>query len=177
MDCCHSQAHAADHQPTAASQPPRRHWNIALAIIPVAAAISVAAVALTRPNGDSPRAAAKAGVVTARSSGSDQVSDDGPGSVTASAKFERTQSTDKQVVFTLDLNTHSVDLSSFNPLTQVRLRQGKTEIAGQLLNDPGQQASHHKSFVLAWPRPAAKAVTLVVANVAGVAERGLPFTL
>lgn len=183
MDCCNPQTHAAhqhppvtNHPQPASNQPKPGRWHIALAVVPVLAAVGVAAVALTRSNSNGP-SATKAGTVVARSSGNDEVSDTGPGAVTASAKFERAQSGNQQLVFTLTLNTHSVDLSSFNPQNQVRLRAGNAEYQPQLRSDPAGQSSHHRNYTLAFTKPDNRTITLVVADVAGVTERQLPFTL
>lgn len=179
MDCCETEPKTRGAGRTTEPQgPPSQRWHLLFAVVPIAAALVVAFVALRPTNGRSGLETAKSAVAgTAQATSGDVVTDEGQGAVEVSARLERSKSTDARVVFTVSLNTHSVDLSSFDPIAQVRLRAGSQEIQGAFIEDPGNQPSHHQQFLLSFARPEARQVVLAVRNVAGVAERQLRFTL
>ncbi len=174
MECC-------SEQPTSLERPPkvkRRRWELLFAIVPILLAVGVAVVVFTTERSSPVRPPADTGTVTGTPAGTDQAVDGGQGNVVASAKFERGKSSTEQLVFTVSLNTHSVDLSGFNPLSQIRLRTpGGSELQPQVLDPGGERSSHHQNYTLSFARPRSADVMLVVRNVAGVTERDLPFTL
>ncbi len=147
-------------------------------VVAVVLVLAVVVVALARGKKEAPSAVTPGSSVTGTAAGQDQAVDNGAGSVIVSATLERAASTDREVAFTVSLNTHSVDLSDFDPAAQVKLQaasgqEGDAETA--VLN--GDRSSHHQNYRVTFPRPAGSVVTLVVRNVSGIAERRLIFQL
>lgn len=184
MACCHKAAHTDRplQAPSSSVQnaPPHRfRWEMLIAVVPIVLAMTAAGVFFRRQGANgSPASVSATGAIVGTAVGADEVADNGAGNVTASAKYERAKSTAEQIVFTVALNTHSVDLSSFNPAQDILLRASSSEGGkGTLVEDPSGQSSHHRSFQLSFPRPKGDQVTIIVRNVAGVAQRELPFTL
>ncbi len=106
------------------------------------------------------------------------VRDGGAGGVTVEATWLGQQA-DGTVAVELTLDTHSVDLSSFDVAANVALRdEGGSELAASDWQDE-RRNSHHRSGVVRFPAlpPGSnrERVTLVVRNLAGVAERTLSF--
>jgi len=91
--------------------------------------------------------------------------------------FERYQREylDKYLVFSLSLNTHSVDLSPYRLEELSILRDGKGRDARPVRWEEDQgSSSHHRSGRLLFPREGldpASGLELVVRDVGGVAER------
>jgi hypothetical protein len=157
-------------------------WEYLAALLPVLAAVTIAVVALRKPSSTS--AAPSVGkptttsVVLGQPIAEDEVSDDGAGSVTVSAKLNRAATSPATARFTLYLNTHSVDQSAFDPTAAVTLRPADGRaIPAWVVSDPSGQSSHHRSFELEFANPGTGPATLVVRDVAGIPERDLPFTL
>lgn len=153
-----------------------------MALLPVLAAVTIAAVALRNPRSTSAAPSvgkpATASPVLGQSVATDEVSDNGAGSVTVSAKLNRAATSPETVRFTLYLNTHSVDQSAFDPTTAVTLRRADgRDIPARVASNPSGQSSHHRSFELEFANPGTGPVTLVVRDVAEIPERDLPFTL
>ncbi|MBI4426574.1 MAG: YHS domain-containing protein [Candidatus Kerfeldbacteria bacterium] len=116
--------------------------------------------------------------VTGTPAGQDQVVDDGSGGVITSASLNRSASTPDQLVITVSLNTHSVDLTDFRPVDQVRLRMAAgDELEPLAVSGQGEISSHHQNYRLTFPRPGSAEASVVVKNVAGVTERKLPIQL
>lgn len=94
--------------------------------------------------------------------------DKGEGGVTVAASYQEKQDT---LVFSISLDTHSVDLSSFNPMTQLYLEdKGGTKIIPKTIVPEGD--SHHRSFNVVFPKPSSS-ITLVVENLASIPRRTL----
>lgn len=101
------------------------------------------------------------------------------GSVTIDATWQNGQSADK-VVFAIQMNTHSVDLDGYDlgKLVSLRNEKGQEVKAERWESAPG---GHHRSGVLTFPLKdssgnpilGAKALELVIRDVAGVKERVL----
>lgn len=105
------------------------------------------------------------------------VRDGGAGGVTVEATWLGVQE-GGMLAFKLALDTHSVDLATFDVAENVALRDG----AGRELAPAGWQDesrdSHHRSGIVRFPASSeheAGRVMLVVRNLAGAAERGLTF--
>ncbi|GBD20794.1 hypothetical protein HRbin28_01242 [bacterium HR28] len=106
------------------------------------------------------------------------VRDSGAGGVTVEATWLGRQA-DGTIAIKLTLDTHSVDLTSFDVATNVTLRDERgTEVAVSSWQDE-RRDSHHRSGVVRFPALSSdtnqERVTLVVRNLAGVAERTLSF--
>lgn len=108
--------------------------------------------------------------------GRDQAIDAGQGGVISEATFERKKSSDQELSFTVSLNTHTVDLLSFNPARQVRMKIGDTEIAPQTAVGLGERSTHHQNYRLTFPAVGSGPAFVVIRDVAGV-DRDLPFSL
>ncbi len=106
------------------------------------------------------------------------VRDGGAGGVTVEATWLGVQD-DGAVAVKLALDTHSVDLAKFDVATNVALRDdGGRELAASDWQDE-RRDSHHRSGTVRFPAApldrGGRRVTLVVRNLAGVAERTLTF--
>lgn len=116
------------------------------------------------------------GTIQGTPAGTDQSVDSGPGGVIVSAEFNRADSTAEEQSFTVSLNTHTVDLTDFNPAQAIVLRtDAGQEQSVQTVSADGERSSHHQNYRVTFARTASSAVTLVVRDVAGVAERQLTF--
>lgn len=116
--------------------------------------------------------------VSGATAGRDQAVDGGQGQVIVSAEFERAKSGAAEVFFSLSLNTHTVDLTGFDPAGSVVLRPSSgDELPVQTAQQVGERSSHHQNYTVSFGRPAVGRVSLVVRGVAGVPERTLPFEL
>ncbi|MBI4092613.1 MAG: YHS domain-containing protein [Candidatus Kerfeldbacteria bacterium] len=128
-----------------------------------------------------PSSAVSAGpkaTVTGASAGQNQAVDDGSGGVIASASLNRSASTLDQLVIAVSLNTHAVNLTDFRPVDQVRLRIASgDELEPLAVSGEGELTSHHLNYRLTFPRPSSVDTSVIVKNVAGVAERKLPIQL
>lgn len=108
--------------------------------------------------------------------GRDQATDAGQGGVISQATFERNDSSAAELTFTVTLDTHTVDLSAFNPASQVRLQQGTTEAAPQTAVGSGERSAHHQNYRLTFPAVGSGPAVVIIRDVAGV-DRDLPFSL
>lgn len=181
MACCHGETpRALPQEPShdVSSAPKRRGvpWELVVAAVPIllAALVAVSVVRARQSGGVIP---SESQTLVGTTVGTDAVADNGAGNVTASATYERAKSSADQIVFTVALNTHSVDLSAFDP-ANILLRASSSQGGkGTLMEDASGQSSHHRLFQLSFPRPKGNQVTIIVRNVAGIAQRELPFTL
>ncbi len=103
-----------------------------------------------------------AGLVGARKS------DDGAGNVTVAARWEIQ---DRVLRFTVEVNTHSVDLSSFDPMRQIVLEDAYGAATPPTTIIP-EGAGHHRSYTVDFPRRDGQ-IRLVIRGLAGVARREL----
>lgn len=107
------------------------------------------------------------------------VRDSGAGGVTVEATWLGVQD-DGRLAFRVALDTHSVDLAKFDLVTNAALRDDSArELAPSDWRDE-RRDSHHRSGVVRFPAPpggTSARLTLVVRNLAGVAERTLTFEL
>lgn len=158
------------HEPTAAQ--PRRP-SIGREVLKAAAIFAAAALLLIMIRGITKKDAGQTvrASVTGSSAGQHEAVDDGSGGVIVSAKH--TQGGE----FIVSLNTHTVDLTNFNPASQVRLREGERELAPQTAVVDGEMSSHHRNYRVTFTDPDQTRVILSVHDVAGVGERDLPFSL
>lgn len=106
------------------------------------------------------------------------VRDGGAGGVTVEATWLGRQE-DGGLAFKVALDTHSVDLSGFDAVANVVLRDDKgRELPVSNWQDE-RQDSHHRAGIARFPAlpPGSDGgrVTLVVRNLAGVSERALTF--
>lgn len=159
------------HEKTVNQSRPRpaigREVLIAIAIFVGAAALLIMIRGIAKNDtGQTVRAS-----VAGSSAGRHEAVDDGAGGVIVSAKH--TQDGE----FIVSLNTHTVDLTSFNPASQVRLREGERELVPQTAVVDGETSSHHQNYRVTFADPDQSSVTLSIENVAGVGERQLPFSL
>lgn len=147
-------------------------------IVAVVLVLSVGVIALARGRNDAAPAVTPGSTVTGTAAGQDQAVDNGANSVIVSATFERAASSDREAVFSVSLNTHSIDLSAFDPAAQMVLRtKDGQESNVETVSRSGEQSSHHQNYRVSFARPAAGSATLVVRDVSGIAERLLTFTL
>ncbi len=106
------------------------------------------------------------------------VRDNGAGGVTVEATWLGNQE-DGGLTFRLKFDTHSVDLSTFNVVENVLLRDdaGRELRAGDWRDE--RRDSHHRAGTVRFPAlpPGGdrSRLTLVIRNLAGVAERALTF--
>ena len=114
-------------------------------------------------------------VVIGKAAGQDRAVDDGSGGVITTASRDR-QAAAGETVFTLSLNTHTADLNAFDPMKQVHLRDATTELHAQGFALIGERSSHHQEYRVEFANPQGGAATLVVTDLAGVAQRQLPFS-
>lgn len=105
------------------------------------------------------------------SAGRHEAVDDGSGGVIASATH--TQAGE----FVISLNTHTIDLNTFDPADQVKLHVGRQEVAPETVASDGEKSSHHQNYRITFVDPGQTAAVLSVHNVGGVGERKLPFSL
>ncbi len=106
------------------------------------------------------------------------VRDSGAGGVTVEATWLGIQE-DGGLAFKVRFDTHSVDLSTFDVVENVLLRDGAgRELRASAWRDE-RRASHHRAGTVKFPAlpPGSdrSRVTLVVRNLAGIAERALTF--
>lgn len=93
-------------------------------------------------------------------------SDNGEGEVTVTAEFTESAG---MLVFNIAVNTHSVDLSAFNPNTQINLeRNDGTAIPAERIESSG--SGHHQEFTLYFPKVEGT-IRLIVRDLAGVPRR------
>ncbi len=109
--------------------------------------------------------------VAGSSAGQHEAVDDGSGGVIASAKHER------DGTFVVSLNTHTVDLQSFDPAQQIKLHVGSKEETPATVAVDGEKSSHHQNYRVFFADPGQSEATLSVHNLGGVGERKLPFNL
>lgn len=112
--------------------------------------------------------------ITGTSAGAHEAIDGGQGGVIAEAKHEQKSG---DLEFVLSLDTHTVDLTKFDPVQQVQLRADGQTYAPQTVTETGERSSHHQNYRLTFPPVGEKALILTVDNVGGVVERALPFKL
>ncbi len=149
-----------------------REVLIAIAVFAAVATLLVMARGITRQaTGATPQSS-----VIGMAAGRDQAIDAGQGGVISRAAFERGDSSATELTFTVTLDTHTVDLSSFNPASQVRLRQGTAEVAPQTAVGAGERSAHHQNYRLTFPAVGSGPAFVVIRDVAGV-NRNLPFSL
>jgi hypothetical protein len=105
------------------------------------------------------------------------VRDGGAGGVTVGATWVGIR--DRELLFRLTLDTHSVDLSRFDVAANTRLR----DASGRELQAAGwedeRRDSHHRAGTLRFPAPdnLSGQISLVVRDLAGVPERVLSFEI
>lgn len=109
--------------------------------------------------------------ITGAAAGSHQAVDGGQGGVIASA--EHTQGGE----FIVSLNTHTIDLQSFDPAQQIKLHVGSQAEAAETVVIDGEKSSHHQSYRVTFADPGQSQAMLSVHDVGGVGERKLPFNL
>lgn len=147
-------------------------------IVVIVLALAVTVVALARGKKEEPPPVTAGSAVTGTTAGQDQVVDNGANSVIVSATFERAASTDREAVFTVSLNTHSIDLTTFDPAAQMQLLTASGQASDvETAVSNGERSSHHQNYRVTFARPADSNVTLVVQNVSSIAERRLSFQL
>lgn len=103
-----------------------------------------------------------------------QVIDQGQGGVFAAATHERKSA---GLEFIVSLDTHSVDLTSFDPFQQVRLQVGGGEYQPQTAVRTGERSSHHQSYRLDFAPVNDSKMAIKVYRVGGIEQRILPFQL
>lgn len=131
-----------------------------------------------RPNRPNTPGASASPPSVGKTAGTDAAVDDGAGGVIVTANLVRARTSASQAVFDVSLNTHTVDLSAFDPATQVKLHVGSD--AGTVPAEArvvGDRSSHHQNYEVTFIRPPTASVHLVIHDIAGVSERLLPFTL
>lgn len=106
------------------------------------------------------------------------VRDSGAGGVTVEATWLGSQENGR-LAFKVTLDTHSVDLSAFDVVENILLRDGAgRELRASDWRDE-RRDSHHRAGTVRFPAlpPGSdrSRVTLVVANLAGITERALTF--
>lgn len=149
-----------------------REVLIAIAVFAAVAALLVMARGITRKaTGAAPQSS-----VIGTAAGRDQAIDAGQGGVISQATFERSDSNATELTFTVTLDTHTVDLSSFNPASQVRLQQGTTSAAPQTAVGSGERTAHHQNYRLTFSAVGSGPAFVVIRDVAGV-DRDLPFQI
>lgn len=116
-------------------------------------------------------ATALGAMVMGTSAGAHQAVDAGQGSVITTATHDPKSAT---TTFTVSLNSHTVDLTSFNPAKQIRLQEGDQETAPDTTVASGERSQHHQNYRLTFPIPESKVMFVVIRDVAGV-NRALPF--
>lgn len=115
-------------------------------------------------------------VVMGSSAGKHEAVDDGQGSVITTAAHDSEKSSNQETTFTVSLNTHSVDLTSFNPTAQIRLQTGDQEIVPSVATASGDRSEHHQNYQVTFPVRSTPVMFVLIRNVAGV-SRTLPFNL
>ncbi len=101
--------------------------------------------------------------------------DQGQGGVWTAATHERKNAS--QLEFTVALDTHTVDLSGFDPFEQVRLQADGQAYPPQTAVQTGERSSHHQSYRLDFNPVTDSNVTVLVSGVGGIEARKLPFQL
>ncbi len=94
--------------------------------------------------------------------------DAGEGNVTFGASFIITQGA---TIFTVSLNTHTVNLDSFNPAQQITLKRANGKAMVPVSVTP-QGEGHHRSYTVSFPRTEPP-FSLIVTNLAGIPARTL----
>lgn len=151
-----------------------REVAIALAVFVAVVAVVVMARGIAR----NPSSAQQETTAVGNPAGTDQAVDGGQGNVIANATYERNKSNEADVLFVVSLNTHTIDLTSFDPERQIRLHVGDDQgLPPRTVEPEGEQSSHHQNYRLSFRRPTTAAVVLSIHDTAGVSERKLPFTL
>ncbi|MBI2984701.1 MAG: YHS domain-containing protein [Candidatus Kerfeldbacteria bacterium] len=112
--------------------------------------------------------------ITGAAAGSHQAIDNGQGGVIVEAKHDPDA---RNLEFVVSLNTHTVDLTDFDPPHQVRLHVGAQEYTPKAVLLAGDRSSHHQNYRLEFPAVDDRGVSVVVHDVGGVATRELPFEL
>lgn len=138
---------------------------------------AVAVVLIFRPNKKIEGVSWSNGSIIGSTTSQDRSVDNGAGNVIVSATYEREKNAESVRSFVLSLNTHVVELTSFNPASQVRLRVGPSEIPPETVESVGERSSHHQNMRLTFPREGSGTAWIVVRDVGGIRERDLPFTL
>lgn len=100
------------------------------------------------------------------------LSDDGRNGVTFAATLEG--ETDGLLVFTVTLDTHTVDLSRYDALQKIRLESGGRTLSAGPGSEYESRDSHHVQVRLLFDAEPGT-VTLVAKDLAGVPERRLVF--
>lgn len=137
----------------------RRPLAVVLALATVVAGIAWGFLALRVPS---------------ETSGADQTrSDGGANGVTFTASLETTE---PRPTFTIELDTHTVDLAAYD-LSNIVLKdsQGTSYDATEVT--VLQRTAHHVEAVLVFPAAGSGSLTLIARNLAGVSERRLVFDL
>lgn len=76
--------------------------------------------------------------------------------------------------FEMALNTHSVDLSSFDFSKSVMLQTKNSELKTVSVTPVSDSPPHHRTFILIFPKFSLP-VTLIVKDLGGITERKLVF--
>ncbi|GEM_PF-3432697 len=108
------------------------------------------------------------------SAGRHETIDGGQGGVIAEAKHEQNSN---DLEFSVSLDTHTVDLTSFDAVQQIRLHAAGQEYAPATVVNSGERSSHHQNYQVSFPLVENSSITVVVHDVGGIEERQLPFRL
>lgn len=112
--------------------------------------------------------------VVGAAAGSHRAIDGGQGGVIAEATHE--QKAD-DLEFTVSLNTHTVDLTNFDPSTEIRLQAAGQEYKPKTAVSAGERSSHHQNYRLSFAPVDDTNVVVVVRDVGGIEQRELPLRL
>lgn len=151
----------------------KREAQWALMLLAIAVITAITFRGFTR----SGNAGATTPAVVASSASPHQAADDGSGGVFTAATHEQAEGTATKTVFSVSLNTHTVDLSAFDPVGQIQLVVAGTAIIPDSAVIDGEKGSHHQNYEVTFPAVRNTDAVLVIRGVAGVQERNLPFTL
>lgn len=95
------------------------------------------------------------------------------GKVTVTIQYLPEKSDTKIAVFQISFNTHSVDLDSFDPNTQITLEKDGKILKPQSINPTG--SSHHKEFDITFEKVKSP-FSIVITNLANIPKREFTFT-
>lgn len=139
--------------------------------------VVVALVVMVRGIVKKPAVTEASAVVTGSSVGPHEAVDSGEGGVIVSVEHDQKAGDSSNAVFTVSLDTHTIDLRGFDPGGQVKLHDGLTIETPSSFTVEGDTSSHHQNYRVSFLKPTNRQVTLSVHDVAGVGERQLPFIL
>ncbi len=145
---------------------------VSLTLVALLSLFAAACGSAARPAAQTP---ASSRPVDAPRPASPSVRDGGAGGVTVGAVWVGIQ--DRELVFRLTLDTHSVDLSRFDVAANTVLRDASGREFQAAGWEDERRDSHHRAGKLRFPVPdnLSGQISLVVRNLAGVPERVLSF--